>query len=95
MPIKELKPAKPMDLLTRRKAKAATEGLMQEPPTEGTVYLRLGAMPRHQYRALCALVGDDAPQQVMDFAMRITGLRLGSRAGRRRLEECQVSEQRS
>jgi len=87
MPPRKLKPPKPMDLLTRRLAQSAGQCLRQEPRTEGTVLLRLGAMPRRQYRALCALAGDDAPHEVVDFALRVAGLRPEGRAARRRLAE--------
>ena len=87
MPVKKLKPRGPMDSAAAQRARAAVERLSQEPVTEGTVLLRLGAMRRHQYRALCALVGSDSPQDVIDFAMRITGLRRGQASTRLRLAE--------
>jgi hypothetical protein len=87
MPIRKLRPRKQMDSRMCRQARAAVERLWEKPVTEGTVVLRLAAMPRHQFLALCALAGGGEPHMVIDFAMRITGLRQGRASARRRLEE--------
>jgi hypothetical protein len=91
MPPRSLRPSRPMTALTRRLATLAAESLMKEPRTEGTVFVRLATMRRCQYRALCALAGDDSPQEVMDFALRATGVRPAGCAARRRLQECEAS----